>query len=228
MFELEQAISEWRGKMRARGIKSSDILDELENHLRDALNEQLHSGSDLKTAFEVARTRLGQTDALEFEFKKVRYTEVLLQFKNRLRTLLGIPNYNVISTMNTSAPICNIEPRWATYIKAGTFLAPSLVLWTISCVFLMPKLKQICGDAGFALPIILQATLFASSHGALISIGLILSFVLLEWRSARWPSYRRAVIGSGVYLINAFVLLVITMMVFSALVAAPALAQATL
>jgi len=87
----------------------------------------------------------------------------------------------------------------------------------------MPKLKEICDHAGFALPTLLQATLFASSHGALISLGLILLFVLLEWRLSAWPKYRRAVIGSGVFLVNAFVLLVITMMVFSALVAAPAM-----
>jgi hypothetical protein len=223
MFELERAVSDWRSEMYSRGIKGSRILDELENHLREDLEEQVRSGLDVQHAFESARTRLGQTNSLRMEFRKVRYTEIMLQLKNGLLTLLGIPNYNLATNMNTSTPICNVEPRWATYFKASAFLAPSLILWIFSCVFLMPKLKEICGHAGFALPTLLQATLFASSHGALISIGLILLFVLLEWRLSAWPKYRRAVISSGVFLVNALVLLVITMMVFSALVAAPAM-----
>ena len=33
MFNLEQAISEWRLQMLAAGIKTTESLDELENHL---------------------------------------------------------------------------------------------------------------------------------------------------------------------------------------------------
>jgi hypothetical protein len=226
MFELEQAISDWRLEMYSRGVKCSETLDELENHLREDLDEQVRSGTDIKHAFESARTRLGETNLLRLEFGKIKYAKALLQLKNGLLSLLGMRNYHLITNMNTFTPISKAEPKWATYIKAGTFLAPSLILWSFSCVFLMPKLRQICGNAGFALPTVLQAMIFATSHAVLISIGLVLSFLLLKWRSAGWSKYRRAVIGSGVFLINAFVLLVITMMVFSALIAAPAMAHA--
>jgi hypothetical protein len=127
--------------------------------------------------------------------------------------------------MNTSFSTPNAEARWASYLKAGTFLAPSLILWIFSCVFMMPKLKQICGNAGFALPTILQATLFVTSHPVLILAAIISPFFLLEWRSTGWPKYRRATLGTGVFLINALILLLITMMVFSALLAAPAMAH---
>ena len=127
--------------------------------------------------------------------------------------------------MNTSFPTPNIEARWASYLKAGAFLAPSLILWTFSCVFMVPKLKQICGNAGFALPTILQATLGLASHPILILAAMISPIFLLEWRSAGWPKYRRITLGTAVFLINALILLVITMMVFSALVAAPAMAH---
>jgi len=43
MFNLESAISEWRRQMLAAGIQSPVPLDELEAHLRDELEHQLHS-----------------------------------------------------------------------------------------------------------------------------------------------------------------------------------------
>lgn len=224
MFELEQAISEWRREMGSRGVKSPETLDELENHLRDDVEEQVQSGLNIGQAFETAQARLGEINSLHIEFEKIRIIKLSHRLKDVLLRLIGAPNYNLITNMSTSSSSSNMEARWATYLKAGTFLAPSLILWGFSCVFLMPKLLEICAKAGFAIPTVLRATLFATSHGALISMGLILSFILLEWRSGGWPRYRRAVLGTGVFLINAFILLVITMMVFSALIAAPALA----
>ena len=35
MFNLEQAISDWRRQMVACGFDSVDVLQELESHLRD-------------------------------------------------------------------------------------------------------------------------------------------------------------------------------------------------
>jgi hypothetical protein len=225
MFELEQAMSDWRHEMQGRGIKGTETLDELENHLRDDLEEQVRSGTQIQQAFEAARAHFGTTGSLETEFEKIRSTEFFHRWKNALLTFIGVPNYNLITSMNTSYPSSNLEARWTTYFKAGTFLAPSLILWTFSCVFLMPKLKQICGNAGFALPTLLQTTLFATAHPALILAAIALPFFFLEWRSAGWPKYRRITLGTIVFFINALILLVITMMVFSALVAAPALAH---
>jgi hypothetical protein len=225
MFELERAISEWRREMQCRGIKGTETLDEMESHLRDELEEQVRSGTEIQQAFESARTRMGQSESLRLEFKKIRSTELFRQLENALLALFDVPNYALITNMNTSFPTSNVEARWASYLKAGTSLAPSLILWTFSCVFMMPKLKQICGNAGFALPTILQATLFVTSHPVLILAAIMSPFLFLEWRSTGWPKYRRVTLGTGVFLINALILLVITMMVFSALVAAPAMAH---
>jgi hypothetical protein len=225
MFELERAISEWRREMQCRGIKGAETLDELESHLRDDVEEQVRSGMQIQQAFDAARAGIGQSESLGLEFKKIRSAELFRELKNALLSLIGVLNYNLITTMNTSFPTPNVEPRWAPYLKAGTFLAPSLILWTFSCVFMMPKLKQICGNAGFALPTILQATLFVTAHPVLILGAIVSPFFLLEWRSNGWPKYRRVTLGTGVFLINALILLLITMMVFSALIAAPAMAH---
>ena len=225
MFELERAISDWRREMQCRGIKGDETLDELESHLRDDLEEQVRSGMQIQQAFDAVRGRIGQSDSLGLEFKKIRFAELFRELKNALFTLLGVPNYNLITNMNTSFSSPEVDARWASYIKAGAFLAPSLILWMFSCLFMMPKLKQICGNAGLALPNVFGFALFATSHFVLISAALLTSLILLEWRSNKWPRYRRVTLSTGVFVINAFILLLITLMVFSALIAAPAMAH---
>jgi len=71
MFDLEQAISEWRQQMAAGGIKTPDVLDELESHLREDVDQQVRSGLSQQQAFEDAVQRIGQRQALKREFCKV-------------------------------------------------------------------------------------------------------------------------------------------------------------
>lgn len=70
MFNLNQAIAEWRRQMLAVGIKSREVLDELESHLREEVEQQAQSGTDAQQAFEVAVQRMGQAGALKAEFEK--------------------------------------------------------------------------------------------------------------------------------------------------------------
>jgi len=71
MFDLDRVMAEWRRQMAAAGIKSSDVLDELEGHLRDEMENQVRSGLTAQQAFEVAVRRIGQPGALKTEFSKV-------------------------------------------------------------------------------------------------------------------------------------------------------------
>ena len=72
MFNLNQAISEWRRKMSAGGIKTPAILDELESHLREDAEKLTKSGvlSEEET-FMVAASRIGQSELLRAEFAKI-------------------------------------------------------------------------------------------------------------------------------------------------------------
>src|SRR5690349_5136481 len=115
MFEVERAISEWRQEIRSQGIKNSGILDELEIHLREDFEHRVGSGVEISRAFELARTCLGQTNSLTTEFGKARNTEMLIRLKNALLSLFGIPNYNLMTNMNATSAIFNVEPRWTTY-----------------------------------------------------------------------------------------------------------------
>lgn len=71
MPDLEILISSWRQQMRAAGIETPVPLAELENHLREAIQRQMHSGMSAAQAFESAVQRIGPADLINREFTKV-------------------------------------------------------------------------------------------------------------------------------------------------------------
>jgi hypothetical protein len=70
MFSLEHAVAVWRRQMAASGIKSAEVLDELESHLRDDVEEQVRSGAEVEPAFDSAVRRIGTAATLRNEFAK--------------------------------------------------------------------------------------------------------------------------------------------------------------
>jgi hypothetical protein len=70
MFNLDQAVSEWRRQMLAAGIKTPVPLEELEIHLREEIERQIRSGVDEQKAFEISVRQIGQPKMLKSEFKK--------------------------------------------------------------------------------------------------------------------------------------------------------------
>jgi hypothetical protein len=70
MFDLEQSISDWRRRLAAGGLNRPEVLDELESHLRDAVDQQVHSNVDALQAFEWAVRRIGPAIELTGEFEK--------------------------------------------------------------------------------------------------------------------------------------------------------------
>src|SRR2546427_8682508 len=83
MFNLDQAIADWRRQMLAAGIKTPVPLNELESHLRDDVEQQVRSGGNAQQAFESAVQRIGQAGALKGEFAKVpskKWTRKLMGF----------------------------------------------------------------------------------------------------------------------------------------------------
>ena len=224
MFDLERAISEWRGQLAARGLDLVDVLDELESHLRDDIEHRMRSGISEAQAFQRAAHDVGQASLLKSEFAKTGlWQEIPTRVYDALLTLAGIPT--LATPMNT--PNTAIEPRWATYLKAGAFLLPAVSLWTMSVIFIAPKLKQVCSHAGgLPLPAFVNGMLAVTQHTTWIVVGAVVVLAGLEWRFTAWPRYRRATVGVGTFLLNAVVLIAIFMMVVSALIAAPELVRA--
>jgi hypothetical protein len=71
MFNLDQAIAKWRQRMSVAGIKSPDVLDELESHLREEIQGRLRAGATVEQAFAGAAERLGAAARLKQEFEKI-------------------------------------------------------------------------------------------------------------------------------------------------------------
>jgi len=221
MFDLNHAISEWRRQLADGGIDSPEVLDELESHLRDDIEQRMCSEIGEAQAFQNAVRDVGQPSLLKTEFAKAGlWEELTARLHHAMLTLAGIPT--LATHMNT--PNTHIEPRWATYLKASAFLLPALSLWAMSVVFIAPKLKQICLHAGgVQLPLFVNGMLELTQHATWIVVGTVLVLAGLEWRFTAWPRYRRATVGIGTFLLNAVVLIAIFLMVVSALLAAPAL-----
>ena len=74
MFNVEEEIKGWRRQLRASGIQSSEILDELESHLRDQIEEHMQSGKSAETAFKLALAQMGHSIPLGEEFSKLGVT----------------------------------------------------------------------------------------------------------------------------------------------------------
>jgi hypothetical protein len=70
MFDLDHAITDWRRQMAAGGISSPEVLDELESHLREDIEQQVRRGTEMQKAFESAVQRLGKPQILRDEFNK--------------------------------------------------------------------------------------------------------------------------------------------------------------
>ena len=208
MFNLEESITEWRQQMLDAGISSPVPLEELESHLREDVEEKMHSGIDQHKAFEAAVQEIGQTGALKTEFVIAGDT-VYEQVKQFLGHLLKIPNYQLATTMNTMNQTG--EPGWASYLKTTAFTLPALVLWVGSLVFVLPKLKEICLVSHTALPAPMLFTLALSDFlkgnliVTLMFMGLML--VLLEWRSHWWKRRRRMALGIAAFVLNSFILM---------------------
>jgi hypothetical protein len=87
MFDLNQAIEDWRRQMRSAGVTAPAPLDELEAHLRDDIEAHTQSGCDARQAFQCAVSRIGRADALEVEFAK---SGVLAECRDRKRRIVGL------------------------------------------------------------------------------------------------------------------------------------------
>lgn len=71
MFDLETQIHSWSDHLRAHGHLSDADIHELENHLRDEIEDLIGTGLMPDEAFLISVKRLGNVDAVSHEFAKV-------------------------------------------------------------------------------------------------------------------------------------------------------------
>ena len=231
MPDLESKITTWHKDMLGAGM-SFDAVAELESHLRDDIARQIKSGTGESAAFENSVRGLGQSIELQREFKKVRsFRRMAAKARDTMLSLAGIPNQYAF--MNE--PAFNVPSRWGTYLRSALFLLPALVLWSLATVYVIPQFNYLWHKAvwdknqrpkcrRFSFGNLLRFDLgimylFESNILWLAGLALIV-LGLLEWRVARWPRYRRAVIGAGVFLVNLIILFSISVLFLAATFAA--------
>ena len=117
------------------------------------------------------------------------------------------------------------EARWATYVKAASFLVPPLLIWTAITIWVAPKLKQICADAGAGPFAAFKVMDFAQDNALTLTLTAISIILLLESKSALWRRWRKYSIATAVFLINTVVILGLASLLLIAAVVAPTLAQ---
>jgi putative ABC transport system permease protein len=72
MFDLEKAIKKWRKTLQKNETMEDGYLAELESHLRDEVERQVHIGLDAEDAFKKAAQSIGASDDIGIEYGKSR------------------------------------------------------------------------------------------------------------------------------------------------------------
>src|SRR5690242_981903 len=65
MFDLNKSIANWRRQMSAAGIKNSEVLDELESHLREDIEQRICAGTAWEQALNAAIKQIGRPATLK-------------------------------------------------------------------------------------------------------------------------------------------------------------------
>jgi hypothetical protein len=120
MFDLEEKISAWRKQMLAAGIKFPVPLEELENHLREDIEQQIQSGLNPQQAFEIAVQKIGHADTLKKEFKKTRETKGAQRTAGRTIRRLGGFGLIVVIYLNVAAVV--IFPKSSAFYRWNSSL----------------------------------------------------------------------------------------------------------
>ncbi len=104
-FNLDQAIQEWRRKLRKAGLKDLELLNELESHLRDDVEQAVRDGLGAQQAFQAAMHKLGQAHALNDEFEKVRGSNFALRRKLKafFTRVLGLDAFPSLAGFDATA-----------------------------------------------------------------------------------------------------------------------------
>lgn len=185
MFELDAAVAEWRRGLAAAGVDDAAVLDELEGHLRDYIDQQVAAGSGVSAAFRAGLARMGQPEAIEREFLRAAPLSAVL---------LAPPGQNLAVTSVgflalSSLPIVMVmypDYYYNAFSQAGPWttltwlnMAGLVALWAWAAV----RLVAACGD------VVLRHTAPPMHHavrfGCIVSGALALALLPLAFEDHR-------------------------------------------
>ena len=84
MFDLNEQIAKWRDELVIRRILQESDIDELENHLRDEIDELSSTKLLPEEVFVIAVNRLGYIDSIVEEYEKINHSTFKLNKVNQI------------------------------------------------------------------------------------------------------------------------------------------------
>lgn len=123
MYSLEEKISRWREKLIVSQDLQEEVADELEDHLRQKLDELNDSGLSDEDKFILAQTRLGHSSRIGNEFEKLN------EHSQRLRRVgYMIGGYLLIDTAIKVVHVAAQILSGISLSRSGTVVSPSTIL----------------------------------------------------------------------------------------------------
>ncbi len=84
MFDLNEQIKKWRDNLeQSKSLEIADI-DELENHLRDEIDELIDTQLSPEEVFVISVNRLGYIDSIVEEYEKINHSTFKLNKVNQI------------------------------------------------------------------------------------------------------------------------------------------------
>jgi hypothetical protein len=184
MREIENLIVEWRKKLT--GKVAPERIEEIEEHLREIIDEGTRKGLSEKSAFDAAINTLGSTEAISAEFEKLEpppWWPARIAIAVAAITALLLPALLLVRFQNRPA-----EFLWANYILGAHVYAVTL---GYGATFLLGGLgicyvcQRLLGDLTPGRMRSLSTICFQLSVAAalLTGLGVILGMV---WASGAW------------------------------------------
>ena len=136
MFNLDQAIADWRRQMLDAGIKTPVPLEELESHLRDEIEQHMKLGLPGQRAFEISVPHIGPPELLKNEFKKCERPLM----KQNFEIGMGVAGIFVGAALTVPG---SIQLRDELVLASGR-----LGLWLLGWLLIVWSLQQIIRPIG--------------------------------------------------------------------------------
>lgn len=188
MFDLEKAIRSWRRHLQREAFLSRGVLDELESHLRDAVDVHAKQGSTRQQAFEQAVQQLGDAASLRHEYSKLHSRRRWLFAGLRLALMLPLtmiwmqtlhsyvePSLEIPGMVSLDVIVVNLG--WDILVRFGVYFA---------CLVIALKHRQWVWAGLFGIWILLPFMLDAIPLLQWFGLCFYLSFLLLPALSVFW------------------------------------------
>lgn len=197
MDQVEADIAEWRAAvLRDSAVDSADA-DELEEHLREQLDELSDAGLTQPEAFQIAVQRLGRVDRLTAEFAREHGERLWKQLApaapvnpaERSRSVVGMIVFAGIaaiaiqvgrlcagirdSGMPTSAP-----PNWF-LVDAGLFVIPVLIAYFVWSRRMQPRILMVLASVVAVVAFVVNLYPFAPDGQTVMQVAI--HFPVLLW-----------------------------------------------